>query len=180
MKLPLSRSMEKTHGQGKEIVKEDTGSIEGKVRLKKILVPIDGSNYSMRAAKYAVELSKLQNAQLDCIHVISKLPLDYEYTVPTLAGASIQTYIEDIKKHAQEWFNQVNKMASDEGVASIKTDVFIDVKSIADSIINYATNNSVDLIVIGTKGRTGLERFLLGSVAQGVKQHAHCPVLLVR
>jgi nucleotide-binding universal stress UspA family protein len=47
------------------------------------------------------------------------------------------------------------------------------------SIIGYAANNDVDLIVIGTRGRTGLKRFLMGGVANGVEQHAHCPVLLV-
>ncbi len=62
----------------------------------------------------------------------------------------------------------------------IKTDVFRDVESIVDAIINYASHNSMDLIIMGTKGRTGIARFLLGSVANGVVQHAHCPVLLVR
>ena len=52
--------------------------------------------------------------------------------------------------------------------------------SVTDAIVNYATKKNIDLIVIGTKGRTGLKRFLLGSVAQGFVQHAHCRVLLVR
>jgi nucleotide-binding universal stress UspA family protein len=56
----------------------------------------------------------------------------------------------------------------------------MDVNSVIGSIIDYATNENVDLIVIGTKGRTGLKRYFLGSVANGVVQHAHCPVLLVR
>ncbi len=67
-----------------------------------------------------------------------------------------------------------------DNVIDINTDVFRDVDSVADAIIGYATKNKIDLIVIGTKGRTGLKRFLLGSVAQGVVQHAQCPVLLVR
>jgi K+-sensing histidine kinase KdpD len=71
-------------------------------------------------------------------------------------------------------------MAKNEGINDVKTDIFTDVKSITDAIIDYASNKNIDLIVIGTKGRTGLKRFLLGSVASGVVQHAHCPVLLVR
>ena len=46
--------------------------------------------------------------------------------------------------------------------------------------LTFATKNKIDLIMMGTKGRTGLKRFLMGSVAQGVVQHAHCSVLLVR
>jgi nucleotide-binding universal stress UspA family protein len=67
-----------------------------------------------------------------------------------------------------------------DNVADIKTEVFRNVDSVTDAIIDYATKNKIDLIVIGTKGMTGLKRFLMGSVAQGVVQHAHCPVLLVR
>lgn len=151
-----------------------------KIKIKKILVPIDGSSYSMRAAKYAIELSKLQNAQILVIHVISMLPSDYEYVIPAIAGPSVQTYFEEVKNHAQLWFNPIITIAKKEGIDDIKTDVFMAVKSVPEAIINYATNNSVDLIVIGTKGRTGLSKFVMGSVAYSVQQHAHCPVLLVR
>ena len=84
------------------------------------------------------------------------------------------------------WFNEVTYIATkgwtvkSDNVADIKTEVFRNVDSVTDAIIDYATKNKIDLIVIGTKGRTGLKRFLMGSVAQGVVQHAHCPVLLVR
>jgi nucleotide-binding universal stress UspA family protein len=56
----------------------------------------------------------------------------------------------------------------------------MDSHSVINSILDYAVSREIDLIVIGTKGRTGLKRFLMGSVANGVVQHAHCPVLLVR
>ena len=63
---------------------------------------------------------------------------------------------------------------------SQNTEILRDVKSTIESIIDYATSKEVDLIVNGTKGRTGLKRFLMGSVANGIVQHDHCPVLLVR
>ena len=59
-------------------------------------------------------------------------------------------------------------------------ETILDVSSVADAIITYSERNNVDLIVIGTKGRTGLKKFLLGSVASGVISHANCPVLVVR
>jgi nucleotide-binding universal stress UspA family protein len=62
----------------------------------------------------------------------------------------------------------------------VKTDALVDVKSVSESILNYSASGDIDLIVIGTQGRTGLKRFLMGSVANAVIQHAHCPVLLVR
>jgi nucleotide-binding universal stress UspA family protein len=149
--------------------------IVGDIQLKKILVPIDGSRYSMKAAKYAIEVAKLQKAQIVCIYVIAKLSYGYEY-----AGSLFDEYLEDIKNKSQSWFNQINKMAENNGLKNIETDILINVLSITDAIISYASNNSTDLIVIGTKGRTGIDRFLLGSVASGVVKHSHCQVFIVR
>lgn len=168
MTSPLSEPIEKRQEQKKE-------DKFATVRIRRILVPIDGSDYSMRAAKYAIELAKLQRAQISCIHVISKLPYGYEFS-----GSGIDQYLDDIENQSKSWFNEVVQMAEKEGIKDIKTDVFKDVRSTTDAIINYAATNSFDLIVIGTRGRTGLQRVLLGSVANGVIQHAHCPVLLVR
>jgi nucleotide-binding universal stress UspA family protein len=61
-----------------------------------------------------------------------------------------------------------------------RAETILDVASAADSIVNYAESKKADLIVIGTKGRTGLKRLLLGSVASGVVTHARCPVLVTR
>jgi nucleotide-binding universal stress UspA family protein len=56
----------------------------------------------------------------------------------------------------------------------------MDVKSVVECIIDYASTENIDLIVIGTRERTGLKKFLMGSVANDVVRHAHCPILLVR
>ena len=93
---------------------------------------------------------------------------------------AIDRYYEDLEEKVQSWFGKVRDMARNEGISEIKTKTFSNVKSITESIIDYAAKNNMDLIVIGTRGRTGLKRFLMGSVANGVVQHAHCPVLLVR
>ncbi|MGC1929307.1 MAG: universal stress protein [Candidatus Nitrosopolaris sp.] len=65
-------------------------------------------------------------------------------------------------------------------IPEVKTEIFMDVKSVIESIIDFATTENIDLIVIGTRGRTGLKKFLIGSVANDVVRHAHCSVLLVR
>ena len=85
-----------------------------------------------------------------------------------------------VKNKAESWFDSVRNMAKDEGIPEIQTEIFFDAKSIIESIIEYATQKNIDLVVIGTRGRTGLKRFFMGSVANGVIQHAHCSVLVVR
>jgi nucleotide-binding universal stress UspA family protein len=155
----------------------DSSSIDNqKVQIKKILVPIDGSAYSFYAAKHAVKLAKDENAQLFCIHVIGTVP----YYGFIGSPPAIEQYYKDIEEKVQSWFDKVRDMTRNEGISEPKTQTFSGVKSIIESIIDYASNNDVDLIVIGTRGRTGLKRFVMGSVANGVVQHAHCPVLLVR
>jgi nucleotide-binding universal stress UspA family protein len=155
----------------------DSSSIDNqKVQIKKILVPIDGSDYSFYAAKHAVKLAKNEKAQIFCIHVIGSVP----YYGFIGSPPAIEQYYKDIEEKVQSWFEKVRDMARNEGISEPKTETLSGVKSIIESIIDYASNNDVDLIVIGTRGRTGLKRFVMGSVANGVVQHAHCPVLLVR
>lgn len=149
-----------------------------KIEIKNILVPIDGSEYSLNAAQYATRIARNEKAQLFCIHIVTpRMP--YGYATPAASSTESRCY-EDIKHKVESWFDIVRNMAKDEGIPDIKTEIFIDVKSIIESIIDYATHKNIDLIVIATRGRTGLKRFFMGSIANGVVQHAHCPVLVVR
>jgi nucleotide-binding universal stress UspA family protein len=146
------------------------------VSIRKILVPVDGSEFSLNAAKYAIRIAKDENAQLLCIHIISpRIPYGYSTSIPTTDKSHV-----DIKDKVESWFDKVRLIAKNEGLPAVKTDILVDVKSVSESILNYCANEDIDLIVIGTKGRTGLKRFLMGSVANAVIQHAHCHVLLVR
>jgi nucleotide-binding universal stress UspA family protein len=77
------------------------------------------------------------------------------------------------------WYINAGNMASEQGV-KFNAETILDVASAADSIVNYADGKKADLIVIGTKGRTGLKRLILGSVATAVVTHASCPVLVTR
>jgi nucleotide-binding universal stress UspA family protein len=163
--------------EAKSTVTDDSSSIDDqKVQVKKILVPIDGSECSLYAAKHAVKLAKDENAELFCIHVIGSVP----YYGLIGSPPAIEQYYKDLEEKAQSWFDKVRNMARNEGISELKTGTFSGVKSIIESIIDYAASKDIDLIVIGTRGRTGLKRFVMGSVANGIVQHAHCPVLLVR
>ncbi len=145
------------------------------ISLKRILVPLDGSDSSFQAAKYAVKLAKMADAEIIFMHAIVNPP----YVEYKSAGLVIMHYIDEAKRHAEMWYTNAGDIASKEGV-KFSSETVLDVASVADTIVNYADSKKVDLIVMGTKGRTGVKRFLLGSVASGVVSHAKCSVLVVR
>lgn len=145
------------------------------IQLKRILVPLDGSDSSFQAAKYAIKIAKTTEAEIIFMHAVVNPP----YAEYKTAGLVIMHYIEEAKRHAEMWYMDVGNMAVKEGV-KFSTDTILDIVSAADSIVNYAEDKKADLIVIGTQGRTGVKRFLLGSVASGVVSHAKCSVLVVR
>jgi len=153
---------------------------EGETKIENILVPVDGSELSVKAAKYAIKVALCEKARVICVHVIPA-PED----ISEFEGKpfySLQAYYEVLGKSAKPWFDTINEVAKLMGLGDDKiiTDIIADVSSTADAIINYASTSNVNLIVMGTKGRTGLKRFLIGSVADAVVRHAHCPVLVVR
>jgi nucleotide-binding universal stress UspA family protein len=131
---------------------------EEEINIKKILVPIDGSDASLKAAKYAIKAAKCEKAQIICIHVIPTPENISEFEGKPFY--SLQAYYDELGKSAKPWFEKIietgKKMAVSED--NIITDIVADVSSIADAIINYAENNNTDLIVTGTKGKTVLNR----------------------
>lgn len=149
--------------------------MSGDISLKRILVPLDGSDSSFQAAKYAIKLAKMSGAEIILMHAVTNPP----YVEYKTAGLVIMHYIDEAKRHAEMWYMSAGDMASKEGV-KFSAETILDIASPADSILNYAENKKADLIVMGTHGRTGIKRFLLGSVASGVVTHAKCSVLVVR
>lgn len=144
---------------------------------KRILVPLDGSDFSFRAAEYAINLAKLTGGEILCLHAIGNLPYT-EYMAPN--GLTVPRYMQEAKKQTEEWFSQVKSNAAKQGVKVTAAETIFNLPSVAESIINYASEQKADLIVIGTRGRSGLKRLVLGSVASSVVAHAGCPVLVVR
>ena len=143
---------------------------------RKIIVPLDGSDFSFRAAQYAINLARLTGGEILCIHAIADLPY-IQYMVP--GGLTVPRYIQEAKKQTDEWFSQVERKAAKEGV-KVTSETIFNLPSVAESIINYASEQKADLIIMGTRGRSGLKRLVLGSVASAVVAHASCPVLVVR
>lgn len=147
-------------------------SVKTESSVSKILVPIDGSSSSFMAASKAIELAKKLDSEVIVLHVIS-IPA---YSV--LFGSQKKVYREAVKE-ADNWFNRIKREGKRKGV-KVTAKAVRAMLSVVGMIVNFASKNDIDLIVLGTKGRTGFREVLLGSVASGVATYAPCSVLVVR
>ena len=142
------------------------------VTLKKILCPVDHSECSYLALKYAISLALKDEAKLYLMHVIDSRLYDtemYKFSPYKLNEIDESKIRADLMKSLPDGTSDVLEVET------------IVVKGVPfNEIINAATEISVDLIVIGTHGRTGLSHVMLGSVAEKVVRKAPCPVLTVR
>jgi nucleotide-binding universal stress UspA family protein len=149
--------------------------------FERILVCVDGSDSSARAVDHAVEVAKKHDAQLIVLNVVvSQLGYAYSSGAFGLAGpGAINDLLGRAKDEAKKWFDDVEKKAAAQGVR-LRTEIVASPTSVVQAIIEYAEKNKVDLIVTGTKGKSGFTRLLLGSVASGVVTYASCPVMVVK
>lgn len=140
--------------------------------LKKILCPVDHSECSYLALKYAISLALKDEAKLYLMHVIDTRLYDteiYKFSSYNLDEIDMNKIREDLIKSLPE------------GTMDVLAVETIIIKGIPfHEIINAATKIGADLIVIGTHGRTGLSHAVMGSVAEKVVRKALCPVLTVR
>jgi nucleotide-binding universal stress UspA family protein len=149
------------------------------VTVKKILLTIDKSGYKDKATAYAITLAKSLGAELTVIHVIGKSSLGATADVlGYYRGGKLKAFQEAMKKDAEKLLDKVVQAGENEGVV-VHQQVLVG-SPVKKIILDYAKNHKIDLIVIGTKGMTGIEKFLMGSVANDVIVYAHCPVLAVR
>ena len=152
-------------------------------KLSKILVAIDGSQASFDSANYAIMLAKQHNSQLILLHVLH--PVEYYSSLQFFEVQQPQDsrgLIEQAKKEANKWFDDIKKKIEENSLEKqIKIESIIIVSTtIVDSILDYAEDHDIDLIVIGTRGRSGIKKLLLGSTASGVVTYSSCPVTVVK
>ncbi len=144
--------------------------------ISRILVPVDLSAYSERALEYAIALAGRLGASLHLLHVVED---------PMATGVwGGETVIPDLPELRQELVDDAERrlVAYREAAERVRVPVVTTVRLglAAITIVEHAKSLGVDLIVIGTHGRTGLAHLLMGSVAERVLRHAPCPVLTVR
>jgi nucleotide-binding universal stress UspA family protein len=138
--------------------------------FKKILIPTDGSEYTKAAISKGLELAKLMGAEVTALYVVDQtsfinFPMDSTIV-------SVYSLLEKEGKDAVEY------VKAEGAKIGVKVDAIVDEGSPVRKIVE--ASRAHELIVMGTLGRTGMSKILLGSVAERVVRYAHCPVLVVR
>jgi nucleotide-binding universal stress UspA family protein/predicted transcriptional regulator len=147
---------------------------------QKILVAVDGSESSLRAADYTIQIaSKEDNARVILLNILgistAKQVASSIIIAPTYGLKDYEQYKREVKK----WLDKISKKFEERGIQTV-VEVVGGPLPAASSIVNYAENENVDLIVVGTRGKSGIKKLLLGSVASSVVTHASSNVLVVK
>jgi nucleotide-binding universal stress UspA family protein len=144
------------------------------MEIKSILFPTDFSEGSAQALQYAVDMAKKYSAKLYVVHVIYDIAKATGWYVPHVSMDQMYKDIEQGAKKELENFG-VGELS---GVKNIERSVIMGVPH--EEIVNFANKNRIDLIIMGTHGRKGIDRILFGSTASQIVRFAPCPVLTVR
>ncbi|TCH64660.1 universal stress protein [Acinetobacter sp. ANC 4862] len=141
-----------------------------------ILVPVDGSDISLSAVKNAAQIAQAFGGQLTLISLVTEDPFsdaDFYYPSPIMKEYFVQAYA-----NAEKALKQAQAIASENGISANTQIVKGNVSE--ESIIETAEKLKIDLIVMGSHGRKGFQKFLLGSFAQDVLKGTKLPVLIVK
>ena len=145
-----------------------------KPEIKKILVPIDFSDYSKNALKYAVNIVETFKAEMFLIYVVEPVIYPPDFSMGQIAIPSVNTEWDERAKE------ELKKLAESEIPKEIKVQTIVKTGKPFIEIIDTATEKDIDLIVIATHGHSGMEHILFGSTAEKVVRKAPCPVLTLR
>lgn len=141
--------------------------------INKILCALDLSDQSKSVAEYAVMLAKMSGAQIVAVYVAPTLT---QYTGFHVPPNTIDNFVGEIVSGAER---SMQDFVS-ENFPGIEAKGTVVVGYAAEEILTLAESEAVDLIVMGTRGRKGIDLILFGSVAEKVVKSAHCPVLTIR
>jgi nucleotide-binding universal stress UspA family protein len=140
---------------------------------KKVLVPIDGSPQSDTALEYALE--EFADEEITVVHVID--PIDAGYSTPVGMPGGSEEWYENAQTESEALFEEAQAAADEYGVT---LDTAEEMGRPSRTIVEFADENDFDQIVMGSHGRSGVSRILLGSVAETVVRRATMPVTVVR
>jgi nucleotide-binding universal stress UspA family protein len=139
----------------------------------RLLVPTDFSDRSEAAIEYAVEIARMMNAQLTILHIMPE-PSAFEYTLGGFPPGEWDQAKEEIEKKLAEETTRTKLIYREVG-SLLRTGL-----DLRDEILKVAREISADLLILSTHGYKGWKHLLLGSDAERILEHAHCPVLIVR
>ncbi len=146
------------------------------MNVRSILLPTDFSECAGHALPAAASLARMWGARLICLHVIEPI-------VPIVGWTPIAEPlpVADISEQfADSAARELPKVAQREECVGLDVEDVITRGEAASEIVRIAKERAVDLIVISSHGRTGIDRMLFGSTAEAVVRYAHCPVLVVK
>jgi len=140
--------------------------------IKKIVIATDGSEYTKKSVEFAIKLAKNLNAEIHGIYVMDtaafvSIPLD----------AALEDILEILKEEGRKALEYVENLAKENGVR-VHTKILEGYP--AEMIVKYAEEIGADLISVGTLGKSGIERFILGSVSEKVIRLSKIPVMVVK
>ena len=150
------------------------------IGFSKIVVGINGSEESMRAAEYAISIVKLYNAELIAVHVLTS-DIGYIYSSPGVESPplTIKEIVLLAEDEAKKWFDEIKEKANKKDI-QLKTESIVAKKSLLNTILEYVEEHNINLVVVGTRGRSGIKKMLLGSIASGLVTCSPCPVLVIK
>jgi nucleotide-binding universal stress UspA family protein len=144
-------------------------------KFSRIMVAIDGSEHSLKAAEYALEIAKSFNSQLFAV-TVTFVPESYRLRQEDVLRESRE--MADSRTWLENFSDNSNEAKADN--IELKTELINSHRPVDYVILEYAEEKNIDLIVVGTRGRSGFKRLLLGSIASSVVSYAHCPVMVVK
>lgn len=152
------------------------------ITISKILVAIDGSEHSMKAAELALDLAAKTKEIVPELTALTVLDVSKPRSFLSSFIAA-PTYglreLDQEKDAAKQWMEAVCKKAEARNVP-FRSELIVGVVSAEATIVEYAESHKTDLIVVGTRGRTGFSKVLLGSVASRIVEYAPCSVVVVK
>lgn len=140
-----------------------------------ILVPLDGSEPSLGGLRHAIDIAREAKATLHLVHVIDSFPLMFELS----SQGNFESMNQSLRRWAEGMLETGRRQAAEQGVKAEVVLRELVTGRVSDVIIEVAKEASCDLIVLGTHGRRGLRRMMLGSDAEAVARTSTVPVLLV-
>lgn len=143
------------------------------LRINRILVPVDFSEHAEMAVAHAVELTRLHEAQLDLVHVVE------DPSFPSFYGAGaakLYGKVPDLKKRAHDALGTLaGNLAED-----VTVETYVVSGQAGPAIIEFVDEHDIDLVVIASRGLSGVQGILVGSVTEKVVRRASCPVFVIK
>jgi len=139
--------------------------------IGRILVPIDFSEHSQKALRYALAFARQFEAEVTLVHIVEQMVYPGDWMYPPLAATDFE---------AEKREKMISRLQALDAGSGIRTKHIVRLGRAWQEVIEIAQEMKCDMIILATHGYTGLKHALLGSVAEKIVRHAPCPVLTVR